>query len=202
MGGMPTGLRERKKLATRTALHEAALRLVAERGLDRVSVDDIAAAADVSPRTFFNYFTSKDDAVVGVDPAGPARQAAAVAARPAAESPVEALRAVERESAVEMAADRELWPLRLQVIDANPALVGRLAAAFGESERVLAGAIAERTGTRVDVDVYPGLLAGVAAAAMRSSLHRWLATGFTASLPDLVDEAWAVLAAGLPEPPR
>ena len=50
--------------------------------------------------------------------------------------------------------------------------------------------IAERTGTRVGADVYPTLLAGVAGAAMRTALHRWLATDFTASLPDLVDEAW------------
>ena len=62
-------------------------------------------------------------------------------------------------------------------------------------------AIAERTGTRVDDDVLPMLLAGVAGAAMRTSLHRWLASGFTAALPDLVDEAWNALAAGLPAPP-
>ena len=196
---MTSGLRERKKLATRLALHEAALRLVAERGLDRVSVDDIAERADVSPRTFFNYFTSKDDAVLGLDPAAPARQAEALATRPAGESAVAAMRAVARDQALEMAEDRQLWPLRVQVIEAHPALVGRLVAAFGESDRVLAAAIAERTGTGVD-DVLPMLLAGVAGAAMRTALHRWFAGDFTGSLPDLVDEAWTVLAAGLPAP--
>lgn len=197
---MTSGLRERKKAATRLALHEAALRLVAERGLDHVSVDDIATRADVSPRTFFNYFSSKDDAVVGLDPAMPEHQAAAFAGRPADESPVQALRAIAHQQAVEMAEEPELWPLRMQVIDAHPALLARLAAGFGESERVIAAAIAERTGTRIGADVYPSLLAAVAAAAMRTALHRWLATDFTASLPALVDEAWDALEAGLPAP--
>lgn len=197
---MTSGLRERKKLATRLALHEAALKLVAERGLEHVSVDDIAARADVSPRTFFNYFPSKDDAVVGLDPTMPERQAAAFLARPAGESPIEALRSIARQQAAEMAEEPEVWPLRLQVIDAHPALLGRLTASFGESERALALAVAERTGTRVGADVYPTLLAAVAAAAMRTALHRWLATDFTASLPGLVDEAWDVLQAGLLAP--
>ena len=100
-----------------------------------------------------------------------------------------------------MAEETELWPLRLRVIDAHPALLGRLAAVFGRSEQAMAAAIAERTG-RAAHDLYPMLLAGVAAAAMRSALHRWLAGDFTASLPDLVDEAWDVLARGLPAPPR
>jgi hypothetical protein len=65
----------------------------------------------------------------------------------------------------------------------------------------MAAAIAERTGATRD-DLYPQLLAGVGAAAMRSALHRWLATDFTASLADLVDQAWDALAAGLPAPPR
>jgi AcrR family transcriptional regulator len=195
-----TGLRERKKLATRAALHEAALRLVAERGLDRVSVEDIADRADVSPRTFFNYFTSKDDALIALDPEAPQRQADAFLARPAGESPVRALRALAREQASAMAEETELWPLRLQVIDAHPSLLARLAAGFGESERALAAAIAGRTGTRVGADVYPTLLAAVGGVAMRTALHRWLATDFTASLPDLVDEAWDALEAGLPAP--
>ena len=197
---MTSGLRERKKLATRHALHEAALHLVAVHGLDGVSVDDIAARADVSPRTFFNYFSSKDDAVLGLDPEASRRQLDLFLARPAAESPLSALRAVARHQAAEMAGETELWPLRLKVIDAHPALLARLAAAFGEAEKALGQAIAERTGTRVGSDAYPTLLAAVAGVAMRTALHRWLATDFTASLPDLVDEAWAALEAGLPAP--
>ncbi len=199
---MTTGLRERKKLATRTALHEAALRLVAERGLDAVSVDDIAERADVSPRTFFNYFSGKDDAVLGLDPDASPQQVAAFLARPQEETPVQALRAVARAQAEEMATDTELWPLRLRVIDTTPALLGRLAAAFGEGERALAEAIAERTGTRAGADAYPTLLAGVAGVAMRTALHRWFASDFTAALPDLVDEAWDLMSAGLLAPPR
>src|SRR3954453_5261540 len=180
MNTMTSGLRERKKLATRLALHEAALRLVAENGLEHVPVDDIADRADVSPRTFFNYFPTKDDAVLGLDPLASERMVEEFLARPRAESPVQALRAVARTQAAEMAEETELWPLRLRVIDAHPALLGRLAASFGRSERAMATAIAERTGRAVD-DLYPLLLAGVAAAAMRAALHRWLAVDFTAS---------------------
>ncbi|TFV86498.1 TetR family transcriptional regulator [Blastococcus sp. CT_GayMR20] len=202
MAVVTTGLRERKKLATRRALHEAALRLVAERGLDAVSVDDIADRANVSPRTFFNYFSGKDDAVLGLDPDTSPRQVAAFLARPRDETPVQALRAVARAQAAEMATDTELWPLRLKVIDSHPALLARLAAVFGEGERVLAAAVAERTGTRAGADAYPTLLAGVAGVAMRTALHRWFAGDFTAALPDLLDEAWDLLSAGLPAPPR
>src|SRR3954447_23477765 len=93
-GCMTSGLRERKKLATRLALHEAALQLVAEHGLERASVDDIAHRADVSPRAFFNYFPTKDDAVLGLDPLASERMVEEFLARPRAESPVQALQAV------------------------------------------------------------------------------------------------------------
>ena len=78
------GLRERKKQATRKALREAALRLALECGPQNVRVDDIAEAAGVSPRTYNNYFSSREQAIAAALTAErEARVAAAVAARPA-----------------------------------------------------------------------------------------------------------------------
>ncbi|MDQ1576821.1 MAG: hypothetical protein QOH55_1971 [Microbacteriaceae bacterium] len=59
------GLRERKRLATRRAIQFASVELASERGFDRVTVDEISHAANVSPRTFFNYFPSKESAIIG-----------------------------------------------------------------------------------------------------------------------------------------
>jgi len=59
------GLRERKRLATRREIQRAVLTLCAQRSIDKVTVDEISRAAEISPRTFFNYFASKDSALVG-----------------------------------------------------------------------------------------------------------------------------------------
>src|SRR4051794_41797661 len=106
-GGEPLGLRERKKRATRQALHGAALRLVAERGFDDVPIEDIAAAADVSPRTFFNYFGSKEDVIVNPDPDRVERLRGLLAEHTADEPPLDVLESVLIESLDEMTDRRE-----------------------------------------------------------------------------------------------
>jgi AcrR family transcriptional regulator len=63
------GLRERKRVATRQAIQRAVLRLALDRGLEHVTVEDISRDADISPRTFFNYFVSKEAAMAGDSPA-------------------------------------------------------------------------------------------------------------------------------------
>ncbi len=92
--GTSPSLRERKKLATRRAIQRVALDLVAERGYSRVTVEDIAEAADVSPRTFFNYFASKEAALIAADPERTERLRQRLVDEPAGKTPLEALRSV------------------------------------------------------------------------------------------------------------
>ncbi|MFE2751649.1 TetR/AcrR family transcriptional regulator [Actinosynnema sp. NPDC059335] len=194
------GLRDRKKRQTRTALAHAAVRLVAERGLDNVTVEDISAAADVSPRTFFNYFAGKEDAVLGPDPEAGPRMRANVLSQPAHLSAAEAVReALLAEVAAELADDRDFWLLRMRVVQQHPVLVAKVFAGGEAVERHLVAAIAQRVGLPAD-DTYPLLLAAAAGAAFRVAVTRWSSTA--APLQDLLAEALDMLAAGLAEPPR
>jgi AcrR family transcriptional regulator len=194
------GLRERKKQATRRALQEAALHLVAEHGLDRVTVDDIAAAADVAPRTFFNYFSSKEEALLARDPEKQARVVTELAARPAHEDPLTALHAVLVAQADDMAAQADHWRLRMRLVNDYPQLLPRHLAAFAEGERAMAEAVAIRTGISREDSLYPDLVAAVAIAAMRTAMHRWREAGGTRSLAAHIDEAFLGVSAGLPAP--
>ena len=88
----PRSLRERKKARTREALIAAAIDLFESRGYEGTTIDDIAAAADVSPRTFFRYFASKEEVAVGDD--FEPMLIEMIASRPAGESVIESARQV------------------------------------------------------------------------------------------------------------
>lgn len=194
------GRRERKKLATRRALRLAALRLAAERGVGSVTVEEISAAADVSPRTFFNYFSSKEAAIADPDPDRASDLRAALAARPVGEPPLQSLRVVLSEAAGVMAQRNEEWLLRMQVIRDTPALLPRHLAAFTAFERDLVEAVAKRTGLDPDRDCYPALVVSASVAAMRVAVNRWRASDDRTTLPDLLVSAFDQLGAGLPAP--
>jgi len=198
------GLRERKKQATRKALRDAALRLALERGPGNVRVDDIAAAAGVSPRTYNNYFSSREQAIVaGVTAEREARVAAAVAARPAAVRLSDAV----TEAIVEQYTDPGSHdPGTLLLITTRPALRDAFLGTAAGIEHSLTAVIAERLG---DTSQHTArVLSASVAAAVRIALQQWVrpATASPAaselvipsgSLPDLLRSALAPLAPAL-----
>ncbi|SBT44105.1 TetR/AcrR family transcriptional regulator [Micromonospora narathiwatensis] len=141
------GLRERKKAATRLALHEAALRLAAEHGPDRVTVEAIADAANVSRRTFSNYFSSKEEALFHGDTRWLRRLLDLLRAQPAGEPPWAALSRASVRLAAEVYSDDGTgmsWLNRRRRLHGHPGLLAHQAAAYAASERELAGELAHR----------------------------------------------------------
>lgn len=199
-------LRERKKLATRRALRRVALDLVAERGFSHVTVEDIAEAADVSPRTFFNYFPSKEAALFGTDPERVAALREKVVHAAPGGSVLKALRAAMADDARAMAdelgalgGDPAGWLSRMRQARADPHLRAAQGSQMAMVERAVAEGLAERLGTDLERDPYPGLLAAMAAGVLRASIHFWASSGGTVSLDKLVDLGFRALADGLPE---
>lgn len=197
---MTTGLRERKKLRTRHALGAAALELAVRHGLDGVTVEQIAEAADVSPRTFFNYFSSKEEAVVAADVERARATAERLAARPADEPVLTSVRAVVREMVDGADARARDWVRQVRLVRANPALVPHQLAAYAAMEQQFAAVIAERTGLAAD-DLYPALTAAAVMSATRTATTRWLASDGATDLVAWLDEALDLLEAGLGHPP-
>lgn len=166
------GLREEKKQATRAALSWAAIRLIVERGYDKVLVEDIAADAGVSPRTFNNYFGSKAEAVASRHFDRCVRIAAALRERPAGEPLWDAITQAfldqltpGPEVTAKPRLDREIWAAGLPLMLAHPAIQAETLRAAAEAESVLAAAVADRTGTDVAEDMYPNLVAATVLAA-------------------------------------
>jgi len=197
-----TGLRERKKAETRDALASAALRLADELGPDRVTVDEIAAAAGVSARTFFNYFATKEDAIVGSSESSAARIVQELAARPATEPPIDALRAAVHASADHLEADPDEWIIRHRLVGRYPALAARYAARHAAVEHELVLEVARRTKLDPDVDTYPAVAVSAALAAARVALTVWQEREWRGSLPALFDEVFDQLASGFTLLPR
>jgi AcrR family transcriptional regulator len=199
-------LRARKKLATRRSLRRIALDLVSERGFAHVTVEDIAEAADVSPRTFFNYFPSKEAALFGADPERTGILRRRLVEELPGESAMEVLRVVLVDQARaftdelrELGGDPGDWLRRMKAAHSDPHLKAARGAHAAMVESVVAGALAERLGTDPERDPYPVVLASAAMGMMRAIISFWPCVGGTVPLDQLIEAAYQALAAGFPE---
>jgi AcrR family transcriptional regulator len=194
------GRRERKKLETHRALSTAARELALTSGLEGVTVEEIADAADVSVRTFFNYFSCKEEALVGIDPGVLEALGAAMQERPPDEPPLEALRAVLLSGLDGVQGAVRRWSLRTELVRRHPALLPRHLAALAEIEGALVAALAARLRTDPATDPFPAVAVAAAMGVMRAAVASWEDRGRHGSLEAAVDAAFASLASGLPAP--
>jgi AcrR family transcriptional regulator len=173
------GLRERKKQRTRDALLHAALELFTTRGYEQTTVDDITEAVDVSQRTFFRYFASKEEAAFALQEIAEECFFETVRARPPHEAPLDALRraVVEGWDAISEAIDAvvpvELYLRMYRVIESTPVLLAAHLRRSAESEERIARLLAEREGLDVEADPRPRLLVAVFGGVLRVTERQW-----------------------------
>jgi AcrR family transcriptional regulator len=192
------GRRERKKRETRAALTAAALRLAVEKGPDNVTVEEISEAADVSVRTFFNYFSHKEHAILGRDPDDLALALRRLREAPAGESPLTTLRLIIAKVIDDLndVENRETdVSQRIGLLMHSPNLLAQFVVLGAEDERELAAALGERMGEPAG-SPRPALLVGASTMAVRVAMEQRKA-GSDRSLLSLVDEAFTLLAGGL-----
>jgi AcrR family transcriptional regulator len=161
------GLRERKKQQTREKISRVGVELFAERGYDETTLADIAEAADVSPRTIFAYYESKEDILLCGEDAFIDRLKQMLEERPAGITTIDAIR--EFFASIEAPDDQAM--LRKKVVSATPALEMRLRARHSQLEPMLVKSIARDLGAGPD-DMRPLLIAASMTAAFMSVRDR------------------------------
>ncbi|WP_306329910.1 TetR/AcrR family transcriptional regulator [Streptomyces venezuelae] len=173
------GLRERKKQRTRDELTRVALQLFTAQGYERTTVDEIVDAVEVSQRTFFRYFSSKEEVAFAVQHMVEERFVEALRLRPADEGPFDAMR-----NAVLCAWDTigdaitevvpvELYLRSFQMIESTPALLAVHLRRSTEMEEIIAGIIARREGLDVDADPRPRIAVAAFSGVMRVTGQLW-----------------------------
>ena len=193
---MDVGLRERKKLATRAALTAAALRLAAERGVEHVTVEDVAASADVSPRTFYNYFPRLEAAYVADDVARAHLFLAHVVAGHDATPAWELLRQAALTALPSSGLPDHERALKEHLVRTSPAVLAEVLAAFGQLEQDLVAELARRGAGPLQAR----LLANAVTAAVRAATQTWLAGDVAPPerFLSLLDDAFDLLAPAFP----
>jgi AcrR family transcriptional regulator len=192
------GLRERKKARTRASLREHALRLFREQGYQATTVEQIAAAAEVSPSTFFRYYPTKEDLVLQDEFDG--RVFEAFERQPLDMSPIAAIRAAMRAGfATLTAAELDELALTSALTHEVPEIRARSLEEFNRTIRRMAEALAKRTGRTADdiaVRAFTGAVFGIVMTVTMHGEPGELAVG--PDMFDRIDAGLALLEAGLP----
>jgi AcrR family transcriptional regulator len=198
VGESTIGLRERKKARTREALQEAAMARFARQGFDGTTVEEIAEACEVSPRTFFRYFPTKEDVLFADAAVRRERLLAVIADRPAAEPAFVALRAAMRELAADYRNDRDALVTRSKIIAESPHLQAYKAEHQHGWEADVVEVLQRRAHAQHDHVAREELLlvTAVTTAALRVALDEWVADPSAPDLGVLLDDAFARLAGG------
>ena len=183
---MPVAIGERKRRAVRGELSEVALRLLTDRAFDSLTIDEIAAAAGVSRRTFFRYFASKEDVVFAFLDRWAVRLAADIVARPAEEDPVAAVQNSFRQLTAAYN-DRALALVRL--VRETPSLQEREMINREHLRMAVVNALATRLGIDSDRDMRPQILATIAFAPLDAAMFAWFGNRAGEEVGHLLDEA-------------
>lgn len=185
------GRRDRHRVEVRTDLHDAAIGLFSERGYEATSVEDIAEAAGVSLRTFFRYFTGKDDVLFAKEmDAG--RFLTDLARQPRGPAPVEAIHRAYVEQPPLSATDTQVHVLFHRAVGSSPTLQGRYLAGMRQFREDLAVALATRDGRRRATDA-DRLAASVGRTVLDHAYVGWLERGARGDLRRAVDTAFGRL---------
>ena len=191
------GLRERKKRQTRDRLVAAAFALFAERGFDHVSAAEIAARADVSERTFFRYFATKEDVIFPETEELRGRVDELVANLPTELSVIDGLRRALKTISHEFEDSKDLQLARARLVESTPSLQTLVLQHEQEWVESFANAVADRLGLDPDEDLRPELTAAVVVAAFRAVMNRWIRSGGNADVDQMLDQALVFLGSGL-----
>lgn len=201
MGAVASGLRERKKRQTRDAIAAAAMKLFDERGFDQTTVADIAAEADIAPRTFFAYFPSKESVVFHDFDEILAGLRTRLAEREDGETAIDALRGWLLLIIDELEPDDPMERCRRRLITDNESLAMQDRAKLGDMGEAISEAVGRDLGE--DPDALRPRLVAAAATALLSTLETFYDDGggsFDVKDPELMetlDEALDFLRAGL-----
>jgi AcrR family transcriptional regulator len=187
----PRSLRERRRLRTRRTIQAQALRLFAAKGFQATTIEDIAAAAEMAPRTFFRYFPTKEEVVFWSE--YPPMLAGFVAARPDDEPALEALHhgIVDGLAAI-WDQDGERMMERLRLAFRTPALHPRLRQQQAHWAAAIAAILADRLGERPDV-LEVRIIAAAVAAAVWVAIEEWQAQDGREKLGALIDQALGII---------